>query len=131
MRWPACAKHDGKHQDVHGQCVHHGAPVALRPGVCPAAGCLTGIIRRLDLRSGTVDMIEAGSDDLHTHAAPIRVELDPQQLADAIVTASRAARQDRQQETAAVATAPESPMPRDDLGLISGVPVVRVDDGPA
>ena len=131
MRWPPCSKHNGKHMDVHGQCVHHGAPVALRPGVCPAAGCLAGIIRRLDLRSGTVDMIEAGGDEEHRHAAPIRVELDPQQLADAIVSASRAARQDRQQETAAVATAPEPPMPREELGLISGVPVVRADDGSA
>ena len=133
MRWPDCAKHNGRHLDVHGQCVHHGAPVAIRPGVCPADGCRSEVMRVLDLRDGTVRMLEAGGDQEHRHAAPIRVELDAQQLADAIVTASRAARQDRQQEAApaTVATAPQPPKPRDDLGLISGVPVVRADDGPA
>src|SRR6187551_1304217 len=100
MRWPDCSKHNGKHLNVHGQCVHHGAPVAIRPGHCPADGCRSEVMRVLDLRDGTVRVLEAGGDELHTHAAPIRVELDPEQLASAIVTASRAARQDRRAEQA-------------------------------
>lgn len=132
MRWPACAKHSGRHMDVHGQCVHHGAPVALRPGRC--ADCGAEIMRCLDLGSGKVSTVEAGSDQPHTHAAPIRVELDPDMLAQAIVNASRAARQERQQQqeqpSGPVLVADrEPPMPRDDRGVILGVTVVRPDDG--
>lgn len=134
MRWPACSKHNGKHMDVRGQCVHHGAPVAIRPGICPAEGCHSEVMRVLDLRDGTVRMLEAGGDELHTHSAPIRVELDPDQLASAIVSASRAARQERQQETAAVAPSSfesQKEEPRYDPATIFGVPVVKADDGPA
>ena len=132
MRWPPCGRHNGKHMDVHGQCVHHGAPVALRPGRC--ADCGAEIMRRLDLISGTVTTVEDGSDALHTHAAPIRVELDPDALAQAIVTASRAARQERQQEQpsrAVLVADPHQPMPRDDVSTGWGVPVVKPDDGTA
>lgn len=140
MRWPPCARHNGKHQDVHGQCVHHGAPVALRPGVCPDAGCRVEIMRCLDLTSGKVSVLEAGSDEPHTHAAPIRVDLDPDQLAEAIVSASRAARQERKQEIAEVhprsplAYPPQRttpPMPPDDLPTDRDIPTVTVwtDDG--
>ena len=96
MRWQPCKRHDGKHQDVHGQCVHWGAPAALRPGHCPEAGCGAEVMRRLDLSNGRVTTLEAGSDLPHHHAPPIRVELDPETLASAIVSASRAARQERQ-----------------------------------
>ena len=96
MRWQPCKRHDGKHQDVHGQCVHWGAPAALRPGHCPEAGCGAEVMRRLDLSNGRVTTLEAGSDLPHQHGAPIRVELDPETLASAIVSASRAARQERQ-----------------------------------
>lgn len=111
MRFTPCVKHNGRHLDVHGQCVHPGAPYALRPGVCPEAGCRADIMRRLDLSSGRADILEAGSDQPHTHAAPIRVELDPEQLAAAIVSASRAARQERQpQPPQPVAMHPQSPL---------------------
>lgn len=98
MRWQPCKRHDGKHQDVHGQCVHWGAPAALRPGHCPEAGCGEEVMRRLDLSSGRVTTLEAGSDLPHTHTAPIRVELDPDAIAYAIVSASRMARQERPQQ---------------------------------
>lgn len=96
MRWLPCVKHNGRHLDVHGQCVHPGAPVALRPGVCPEPGCRAEIMRCMDLSSGRATVLEAGSDQPHRHSAPIRVELDPEQLASAIVSASRAARQARE-----------------------------------
>lgn len=96
MRWQPCKRHDGKHMDVHGQCVHWGAPAALRPGHCPEAGCGAEIMRRYDLSNGRVTTVEAGNDLPHTHTAPIRVELDPESLAYAIVSASRMARQERQ-----------------------------------
>lgn len=134
MRWLPCVKHSGRHLDVHGQCVHPGAPSALRPGVCPEPGCRAEIMRCMDLSSGRATVLEAGSDQLHTHTAPIRVELDPEQLASAIVSASRTARQDRQQEapTRPVLVAdPEPPMPSYDLSAGWGVPVVKPDDGPA
>lgn len=120
MRWPACSKHNGRHTDVHGQCVHHGAPVAIRPGVCPEAGCRSEVMRVLDLRDGTVRMLEAGGDNEHRHAAPIRVELDPEQLASAIVSASRAARQERQAETAGSQPAPQNGTLRAPGGLYDG-----------
>jgi hypothetical protein len=133
MSWPDCKKHDGRHLDVHGQCVHRGAPVALRPSRCVECGAET--MRRLDLTDGTVTTIEAGSDQPHRHAAPIRVELDPETLASAIVSASRAARQERQQQqeqpSGPVLVASDPPMPRDDRGVIEGVPIVRPDDGSA
>jgi hypothetical protein len=73
-------------------------------------------MRVLDLRDGRIRMLEAGGDNEHRHAAPIRVELDPQQLADAIVTASRAARQDRKSE--------QAPTPQDPtLRTSEGAPV--------
>lgn len=123
MRWPACARHNGKHMDVHGQCVHHGAPVAIRPSVCPSVGCMAGVMRVMDLRDGTTRILEAGGDQEHRHAAPIRVELDPQQLADAIVTASRAARQDRQQEAApAPQPAHVRPTARNGHAPLGGIP---------
>lgn len=96
MRWPACKKHDGKHLDVHGQCVHPGAPCALRPARCAECGAAT--MRRLDLQTGEVSTIEAGSDLLHQHAAPIRVELDADSLAAALLRGSRQAREARQQQ---------------------------------
>lgn len=133
MRYRPCSKHSGRHMDVHGQCVHWGAPAALRPARCAECGAET--MRRLDLTDGSVTTIEAGSDHLHTHAAPIRVELDPDDLAHAIVTASRAARQERQQEQdqqiGPVLVASDPPAPRDGRGAIVGVPVVRPDDGSA
>ena len=94
MRWPPCAKHDGGHWDVHGQCIHPGAPCSLRPARCPECGAAT--MRRLDLQTGEVTTIEAGGDELHRHAAAIRVEIDGAALAEAFVNASRMARQERQ-----------------------------------
>lgn len=117
MRWPDCSKHDGKHLNVHGQCVHHGAPVAIRPGVCPAEGCRAEVMRVLDLRDGTVRLLEAGGDQEHRHAAPIRVELDHEQLASAIISAFRAARRERQQEAA---PAPQDGTLRASGGLYDG-----------
>ncbi len=135
MRWQPCKRHDGKHQDVHGQCVHWGAPAALRPGHCPEAGCGAEIMRRLDLSNGRVTTLEAGSDLPHQHGAPIRVELDPETLASALLSGFRAARQERQQQTeqpsGPVLVQQEAPTSRDARGGIVGVPVVRPDDGSA
>jgi hypothetical protein len=93
MRFPACIKHNGRHMDVHGQCVHWGAPVALRPGHCQECGAET--MRRYDLTTGEDTTVEAGSDAIHWHPQPARVTINEDALATAIVRASRAARQDR------------------------------------
>lgn len=131
MRFPACIKHNGRHMDVHGQCVHWGAPVALRPGVCQECGAET--MRRMDLTNGEVTTVEAGSDTIHWHPQPVRVTLDEDALAGAIVRASRAARQERvtvdTQPPTPVAVRPpetrtEAPEPRGD---IRGVTVVLAD----
>ena len=134
MRWPPCVKHSGRHMDVHGQCVHYGAPVAMRPGVCPQAGCGAEVMRFLDLSNGRLTTVEAGSDQPHTHAAPIRVELDPDALATAIVTASRAARQERQQEQPSrpvLVADPEPPARPPTTAPERDIPTVTVwtDDG--
>lgn len=97
MRWPPCVSHNGAHQSVWGQCVHHGAPCVLRPGRCAEDGCREPVMNRLDLSSGRISVIEEGSDDRHAHPAPLRVEIDERGLAEAIVTAARSSRQERRQ----------------------------------
>lgn len=55
-------------------------------------------MRRYDLSNGRVTTVEAGSDQIHQHTAPIRVELDPETLASALLSGFRAARQERPQQ---------------------------------
>lgn len=107
MRFPACIKHNGRHMDVHGQCVHGGAPVALRPGVCLDCGAET--MRRYDLTDGSVTTVEAGSDAVHWHPQPVRVTLDEDALAGAILRASRAARQERAPANDSAVYVPRTP----------------------
>lgn len=83
--WRRCVRHDGRHLDVYGQCIHPGAPVAIRVGPCPACGDDVAFSR--DLASGRVTVLEAGSDARHAHSAPVRVELDGQELAQGIAGA--------------------------------------------
>lgn len=94
-RYQPCAKHDGRHQDVSGQCVHWGARYALRPGRCLA--CAAPTMNRLDLQTGRVSVLEEGSDDVHAHPAIVvqQPDLDPRDLAAAIVIAARELRGER------------------------------------
>ena len=65
---------------------------------------------------------------------PEPLAVDVESMAQAIVAASRATRQERRQEhqTRTVLVAdPEPPMPREDLSAGWGVPVVKPDDAPA
>jgi hypothetical protein len=55
---------------------------------------------RTDNKTGVTETLEYGTDREHRHAPALEVSLDPDALADAIVRASRAARQERQQPSA-------------------------------
>lgn len=133
--YPPCARHGGRHMDVRGQCVHWGAPYAIRPGVCLT--CNAPIMNRLDLQTGRTDVIEEGSEARHVHTAPATV--DPHGLADGIAEAldllmRKRGRQAPRREPEPVAYGstmsgqrPAQPLPRDDFEGIVGVPVVRPD----
>lgn len=122
--WPPCTRHDGRHQSVSGQCVHWGAPAALRPGVCPEPGCAAPIMRRLDLGSGQVTLLEEGSDNAHTHQPPITVQLDEAALAEAIGAALAARLKPPPAPPPLILppTRPESPAPGNGLGGIPRLP---------
>lgn len=69
---------------------------------------------RLDLQTGRVTILEEGSDELHGHPQPVRVEMDPEGLALAIVLAARMARQgqpSRPPRRPAGDSGPRSPAP--------------------
>lgn len=131
--WPPCTKHDGAHRSIWGQCVHWGAPFALRPGVCPEPGCSQPIMRRLEIASGQVDVIEDGSDRPHRHQPPLTVRIDEDALAGAIVSAARASREERRpaptpsQPAMAPISAPSRPLADTD-GLLTGVSVWTSED---
>lgn len=96
--WPRCTRHDGRHLDVYGQCVHVGAPVAIRVGPCPTCGEDVAFSR--NLASGRVTVLEAGSDRRHVDPAPVRVELDGQELAEGIAGALYGLMRDRADQRA-------------------------------
>ena len=106
--WPCCTRHDGRHLDVYGQCVHPGAPVAIRIGPCPTCGEDVAFSR--NLASGRVTVLEAGSDRRHVDPAPVRVELDGQELADGIAGGLHGLMRDRaaSRATRARPVAPEA-----------------------
>lgn len=99
-----CTLHEGRHLYVRGHCINPGRRYAYRYGRCPDDGCTVEICNRLDVMSGRTDRLDAETDRPHVHAPPIRVELDEERLAAAIVAASRAARQ------ATAATLPARPV---------------------
>lgn len=93
-----CTAHQGKHGVSDGRCVLVGAevrrPFTFKASVCQTCGFAVDI-RRCSV-TGVAETLCAGTDTPHRHEPPIRVALDPDDLADAIVRASRSARQERQ-----------------------------------
>lgn len=132
--WPACIRHDGAHLNVYGQCVHRGAPVAIRVGPCPDAGCGRDVAFSRNLASGRVTVLEEGSDERHVHPLPIRVEIDQASLAEGIAGAIDGLMERRREERAARRenAAPEATSadrePTDDLPSID---IWGDDGGPA
>lgn len=97
---PPCETHEGLHRTYQGQCYAFGSQVARparfhrRPVVCDECGDELDVLK---LTEGRVILLTAGTDRRHHHPprpAP-RVEIDEDGLAEAIVRASRATREER------------------------------------
>jgi hypothetical protein len=112
-------------------------PYTFRFGTCERCG--RAVDYRTEVRTGQSVTLLAGTDTPHRHEPPIVVQLDPEQLAEAIVSASRAAREARSQprETAPASVEPQAAMPApqtrqrppETTGEIHGVAVVRPTGG--
>lgn len=112
---PRCRAHGGIHATYLGACFAFGGDVERparfhsRPVVCQVCGGDQDVLK---LPGGRVVLLTAGTDRRHYHPpreAP-RVEIDTDALAQAIVRASRATREERRQERATVPqSAPERP----------------------
>lgn len=92
-----CTAHQGRHGVLDGRCVLMGAdvprPFTFRPGgVCADCGASLDVMRARGERRAMV--VLAGTTTPHRCRRPA-VDLDADTLAEAIVRASRAARQDR------------------------------------
>lgn len=111
-----CTAHAGRHGVYEGRCVLVGAEVR-RPFTFRAGGNCGTCGVELDLRyergKRSAVALLAGTDTPHGHST-VAVDLDADTLAEAIVRASRAARQERQphpQTPAHVAVAPVAQTP--------------------
>lgn len=95
--WTVCTAHSGAHGVVGGRCWiparEQPQPFRWRFTHCERCGASVDV--RTEVRTGESITLSAGTDTPHWHEPPIRVALDPDDLADAIVRASRAARQER------------------------------------
>ncbi len=111
-----CTAHAGRHGVYEGRCVLMGAevprPFTFRPGGrCGTCGVELDLRYERGKRSAVA--LLAGTDTPHGHST-VAVDLDADTLAEAIVRASRAARQERQphpQTPAPVAVAPVAQAP--------------------
>lgn len=129
MRWPTCTKHDGRHLNVYGQCVHPGAPVAIRIRPCP--DCERDVAFSRNLASGRVTVLEEGSDARHLHPLPVRVEIDEEGLAAGIAGALDSLMQRRREQRATVKVSAAPEPASDERGPPTDFPDVEVwtDDG--
>lgn len=105
-----CTAHNGRHGVYEGRCVLMGAevprPFTFRPGGrCGTCGVELDLRYERGKRSAVT--LLAGTDTPHGHST-LSVDLDADTLAEAIVRASRTARQERQPQPqqGAVAAAP-------------------------
>lgn len=122
-----CTAHQGRHGVVDGACWlparERPQPFRWRFVRCETCGVELDI--RTEVRTGQSVTLLAGTDTPHRHEPPIRVALDPDDLAEAIVRASRAARQERQiQPQPQRGTEAETAMPRQANGkpALGGIP---------
>lgn len=125
-----CTAHKGRHGVYLGNCVAMGRdvprPYTFRPSVCETCGA--DIDLRRSAADGTTERLVAGTDRRHQHAPPVAVTFDPDELAGAIVAASRAARQERQPEPRPSSVPPQVSQRQEDAERqIHGVEVVRPD----
>ncbi len=98
-----CTAHAGRHGVYEGRCVLVGAEVR-RPFTFRAGGncgvCGAEIDLRYERGKRTAAVLVAGTDTPHGHSQAV-VALDADELAAAIVSASRASRSERQPHRAA------------------------------
>lgn len=129
-----CTAHQGRHGVYEGRCVLMGAdvprPFAFRDGGhCGVCGVALDLRYERGKRSAVV--LLAGTDTPHGHS-PAHVSLDADELAAAIVAASRAARGERQPPHRApaapqVASAVSQPTRQVEAGVAVGeIPSVAV-----
>lgn len=113
--YAVCTAHHGRHGVWAGQCVLTGRevrrPFTFRAATCERCGFAVDI--RRCVVTGVAETLCAGTDTPHRHPDPIVVTLDPEQLAEAVVSASRAARSDAQRhaQPREAHTAPTEPRP--------------------
>lgn len=129
-----CTAHQGRHGIVNDACwlPARDRPQPFRWRFVRCETCGVELDIRTEVRTGQSVTLVAGTDTPHRHEPPIRVALDPDDLADAIVRASRAARQERQpqQTTASVAAGPVATASPQDVahGEIPAVAVWSPDE---
>lgn len=124
---PRCTEHHGRHGLSDGRCVLVGSEVP-RPfvfrdgGHCGVCGVALDVRFTRGQRERTV--LLAGTDTPHGHSQPA-VSLDADELAAAIVRASRATRQELQPQQPPQASREQEPaMPRQANGrpALGGIP---------
>lgn len=129
--WAVCVAHRGAHGVWQGYCVAVGKevrrPYLLRSTRCQTCGDAVDV-KRVS-RQFRAETLTAGTDRRHWHEPAVAVTLDADDLAEAIVRASRAARAERQQTPQTnVQTPPQTVFAAADQqvkGSINGVDVVR------
>lgn len=131
-----CTAHQGRHGVVDGRCwiPAREQPQPFRWRFTHCERCWASVDVRTEVRTGESITLSAGTDTPHWHEPPLTVSLDPAELAEAIVAASRAARQERQPvlqtpvqtppQTVFAGTGAALPEPPQ-RGGISGIEVVR------
>lgn len=125
--YAVCTEHQGRHGLVNGGCWlparERPQPFRWRFSRCEQCGVELDI--RTEVRTGQSVTLLAGTDTVHRHEPPITVRLDSDELADAIVRARRAARQERQPQPAQPASQqPQPALPRQANGkpALGGIP---------
>lgn len=120
----ACTAHQGRHGVYEGRCVLVGAEVP-RPftfragGNCGACGAEIDLRYERGKRSAVV--LLSGTDTPHGHSQAV-VALDADELAAAIVSASRASRSERQPHRASREQEPAMPRQANGRPALGGIP---------
>lgn len=134
---PRCEAHAGEHAVYQGACIAVGAQVP-RPllfsrwaWACVCGQRVSGVIDQSTMRQ---TLINEPSGTTHECPPALRVRLDEEALASAIVRAARASREERRQGPRegqqAPTSAPMNPMEPPEMDGLQTV-AVWTDDGPA
>lgn len=120
----ACTAHAGRHGVYEGRCVLVGAEVP-RPFTFRAGGncgvCGAEIDLRYERGKRSAVVLLSGTDTPHGHSQAV-VALDADELAAAIVSASRAARSERQPHSQPREQEPALPRQANGKPALGGIP---------